>query len=372
VNEDRATRYHRLKRRASVLAVVWSGLLLVGILATGSHLTIRTATESAAAILTDRGSMALAVALYASVLVLLNEAGTLPVTAFSGLVLDRRYGLSAERASGWVFDQAKAVLLTVVIAAIVASLVYQCIRWSPESWWLPASLMFGALMIGLAHLAPVVLLPLFYDMKTLDRATLRERLLALARRAGTRVLGVYEWGLAARTRKANAALTGIGSSRRILVSDTMLDGYSDEEIEVVLAHELAHHVHGDAWKALAFETALALAGCFVAARILVAAASPLGLRGPTDIAGLPLLVLAFGGVSLAAQPLARALSRARERRADRTALELTRNPTAFVSAIGRLSAQNLAEDRPSRLVEWVFLSHPPTHERISAARAFRA
>jgi STE24 endopeptidase len=360
VNEDRATRYHRLKRRASVLSAVWSGLLLVGILATGSHLTLRTVAESAAAILTDRGSMALAVALYAAALVLLNEAGALPVAAFSGLVLDRRYGLSVERASGWLVDQAKAILLTIVLAATVASLVYECIRWSPDSWWLPASVVFGVLMAGLAGLAPVVLLPLFYEVKTLNRGTLHERLLGLARRAGTRVLGVYEWGLAARTRKANAALTGIGSSLRILVSDTMLDGYTDEEIEVVLAHELAHHVHGDAWKALAFETALALAGFFMAARILAAAAPPLGLRGPTDVAGLPLLVLVFGGVSLAAQPIARALSRARERRADRTALELTRNPAAFVSAIGRLSAQNLAEDRPSRLVEWLFLSHPPT------------
>jgi Zn-dependent protease with chaperone function len=115
-----------------------------------------------------------------------------------------------------------------------------------------------------------------------------------------------------------------------------------------------------------------MVGFFVAARVLAAAAAPLGLRGPSDIAGLPLLVLVFSGISLVTRPLARALSRAHERRADRVALELTGNPAAFVSAMGRLAAQNLAEDRPSRLVRWLFLNHPPTDERIAAARAFRA
>src|SRR4029079_3134621 len=121
------------------------------------------------------------------------------------------------------------------------------------------------------NLAPVLLLPLFYTVKPLDRDTLRLRLLALAERAGARVFGAYEWGLGAKTRKANAALTGIGATRRILVSDTMLAEYSDEEIEVVLCHEIAHHVHGDIWKGLAFESALILAGCFAAARALEAA-----------------------------------------------------------------------------------------------------
>ena len=126
--------------------------------------------------------------------------------------------------------------------------------------------MFALLIVGLANLAPVALLPLFYRMKPLDRESLRARLLALAERAGARVLDAYEWGLSGKTKKANAALTGLGATRRILVSDTMLAEYSDEEIEIVLAHELAHHVHGDIWKGLAFESALLLAGFQIAAR----------------------------------------------------------------------------------------------------------
>ncbi len=151
----------------------------------------------------------------------------------------------------------------------------------------------------------------------------------------------------------------------------MLSEYSDEEIEVVLAHEIAHYVHGDIWKGIAFESGLVLAGFFLAARVLAAFAAPLGLRGIDDVAGLPLLLLAAGAVSLVMVPLAHAMSRAYERRADRFALTLTRNPSAFISAMRRLGAQNLAEERPSRLVQWLFYSHPPLRERIAAAEAFR-
>jgi STE24 endopeptidase len=208
-------------------------------------------------------------------------------------------------------------------------------------------------------------------VKPLSRDALRARLLALAERAGARVVDAYEWGLSGKTRKANAALTGLGATRRILVSDTMLAEYSDEEIEVVLAHELAHHVHGDIWKGLAFESALLLVGFHIAARVLGWAIVPLGLRDAADVAALPLLLLTAGAVSLVMGPVAHAISRAYERRADRFALELTRNPSAFVSAMRRLSTQNLAEESPSKAIQWLFYSHPPICERVAAAQAFR-
>ena len=240
------------------------------------------------------------------------------------------------------------------------------IRYSPDGWWLPAGAVFSVIIVGLANVAPVLLLPLFSPVKPLDRESLRTRLVGLAERAGARVLGAYEWGLSEKTKKANAALTGIGSTRRILVSDTMLAEYSDEEIEVVLAHELGHHVHGDIWKGIFFESVLILAGFYMGARVLSALAAAFSLRDVADVAGLPLLLLAAGGVSLVMLPLAHALSRTFERKADRFALALTRNPAAFISAMRRLAAQNLAEEQPSVLVQWLFHSHPPVRERIAA------
>src|SRR5712691_8863374 len=210
---------------------------------------------------------------------------------------------------------------------------------SSDRWWLATGAAFALMIIGITNLAPVVLLPLFYTVKPLDRESLCARLMALAERAGARVVGAYEWGLGDKTKKANAALTGIGGTRRILISDTMLAEYSEEEIEVVLAHELAHHVHHDIWKGVVFESVLTLAGFFLASRLLAALAGFLGLRGVSDIAGLPLLLLAAGAVSIVMVPVAHAMSRAYERRADRFALDLTHNPDAFISAMRRLGVQ---------------------------------
>jgi STE24 endopeptidase len=301
-----------------------------------------------------------------------NEAGGVPIAFYSGFLVERRYGLLHQRLDRWAIDQAKSFGIGLVLAAIGVTILYSFIgRW-PTQWWFPAGIAGALIIVGLANVAPVLLLPLFYRVRPLARESLRVRLVALADRAGARVLGAYEWDLGEKTRKANAALAGLGPSRRILVSDTMLAEYTDEEIEVVLAHELAHHVHGDIWKGIGFESALILVGFYFGARILAAAVAPLGLRGVGDPAGLPLLLLAAGAVSLVMVPAAHAMSRAYERSADLFALELTRNPGAFISAMRRLAVQNLAEDHPSKFIQWLFYSHPPIAERIASAQAFKS
>jgi STE24 endopeptidase len=363
VNEDKAARYQRLKRRASIVSLSWSVLLLGGLLLTGGHLRLREFVERALPFAPVFG--------YVFGLTIIHEAVGLPLGFYSGFLLERRYGLSNERLVSWIGDQVKALAIGLLLGGGGASLLYWCLRTFPDRWWLVAGVLFALFIVGFANLAPVLLLPLFYSVRPLERATLGARLLALAERAGAKVLGVYEWGLAAKTRKANAALAGIGATRRILVSDTMLREYSEDEIEVVLAHELAHHVHGDIWKGIAFESVLVVAGFFLASRVLDAFAAWAGLRDTADVAGLPMLLLAAGGVSLGMMPVAHAMSRAFERSADRFALDLTRNPSAFISAMKRLGAQNLAEEHPSRVVQWLFHSHPPMRERIAAAEAFR-
>ena len=358
MNEDRAARYHRLKRQASVMSLAWSLLLLGGLLCSGGSASVRDLAHAS-----PLG--------YVCLLVLLNEAGSLPLAFYSGFVLERRYGLSNERLRHWLLDQAKSLGIGLVLAGGAAELIYLFIRLSPDRWWLTAGLVFAAITVGITNVAPVLLLPLFYTVKPLDRDSLRVRLLALADRAGARVLGAYEWGLAEKTKKANAALAGLGGTRRILVSDTMLAEYSEEEIEVVLAHEIGHHVHGDIWKGIVFESGLILAGFYFAARVLLLVGDRFGLRGVSDPAGLPLLLLAAGAVSLVMAPVAHAVSRAYERSADRFALNLTKNPAAFVSAMRRLAAQNLADEDPSKVVQWLFYSHPPIRERIAAAQSFK-
>lgn len=372
MNEDKATRYQRLKRHAALVSLAATSTLLVMFVSTGGSTWLRSAAQSGALFVPDDVRATVTVLLYVVALLGLTETISVPAAYYSGFVLETRYGLSNQPRHAWFRDQLKSFLLKVIVATTSAAILYGLIRRFPTGWWLPAGAIFSALIVALTGLAPVWLLPVFYRLKPLDRESLRARLLSLTDRAGARVLDVYEWGLGDKTRKANAALAGLWKSRRILVSDTMLTAYSDEEIEVVLAHEIAHHTHGDIWKGLLLESAVVFAGLFSASRALARVVQPLALEGPSDVAGLPVIVLSIGAVSCAAIPAAFAISRATERRADREALRLTQNPAAFISAISRLGSQSLAEQHPSRFVQWLFYSHPPVRDRIAAAQAFDA
>jgi STE24 endopeptidase len=364
-NEDKATRYHRLQRRASIAGTVLGAIVLIALLLTGASAAIRTAVSSAVG-----GSFALTVAGYVVAIALLNEVLTLPLSFYEGVTLERRYGLSTQTDARWWTNHLKATGVSLVFAVAAALIVWSLLRAAPQFWWLLGAAAFTLILVILAQLAPVLLLPLFYDFKPLDRPALVERLVALAERAGARVMGVFEWRLSDRTKKANAALTGIGRTRRILLSDTLLAEHSDEEIEVILAHELAHHVHHDIWSGLALETVLITVGFFLADLVLERFTGSFGLTGKDDVAALPLLALTAGAVSLALLPVFNAFSRSHERRADRYALEMTRNVPAFVSAMKRLGTQNLAEEHPSRLVEILFYTHPPLNARIDAAKVW--
>lgn len=365
MTEDKSTRYHRLKRRSEVAALLWSAVCFSGLLLGGASQALRDATSALAG-----GSLPGTIALMVLALALVHEIGAFPLAFYGGYLLEQRYHLSRQRFAQWLGDHVKAAVIGLLLAMLAAILTYAVMAWSPQWWWLIAGMGLAALVAVLATLAPVILLPLFFRFTPLARPELTLRLEKLATRAGARVVGTYEWALGAKTRKANAALTGLGSTRRILVSDTMLEQYSDDEIEVVLAHELGHHVHHDIWKAVVLESVLIVLGLYLANVALRLAGPAVGLSGLGDPAGLPILVLAAGALSLLLTPGALALSRLHERRADRFALDLTANPGAFISAMRRLGAQNLAEERPSRVVQWLFYSHPPLEERLAAARAW--
>jgi Zn-dependent protease with chaperone function len=337
-------------------------LVLGGLLLTGASGRLAAA---AGAIAPSRGA---SVALYVLMLAGVHEACAIPLFFYRTFFLERHYGLSSESLRGWIRDYAKASALGLALALAGVEIIYALLRDAPSWWWLLASGIFAAVMALMAKIAPIVLLPMFYKFTPLAHESLRARLVALSTRAGVPVLGVYEWALGEKTRRANAALVGTGRTRRIIVSDTLLAAYSEDEIEVVMAHELGHHVHRDMLMALVAEGALIVGAFFAAACALNASWRTLGLAAPADVAGLPLLILSGGAIMCAATPLVNGLSRRNERRADHYALTMTNQPAAFISAMKRLGAQNLAEENPSPAVLWLFHSHPPIAQRIEAAR----
>jgi len=290
---------------------------------------------------------------------------------YYGFLLERRFKLSNQRFSAWLWDEAKGFLVTLVLGTVVIELLYFTIRQWPQNWWLLAWALFMGLFILLAQLAPVVLFPIFYKFEPLEDEDLKRRLIMLGQRAGTQVRGVYRWKLSEKSKKANAALTGLGNTRRIILADTLLDNYTPDEIEAVLAHELGHHVHRHILKSILVQALITFVGFWAANFTLHYAVDRHMFEELSDFANLPLLALVSVVLSFLLMPALNAFSRRNERQADRYAFESISSIDPFVSSMNKLAEQNLAERTPSKWVEWYFHSHPSISRRLAAAEAWR-
>jgi STE24 endopeptidase len=360
-----ARRYNRLRRWLGVADFGIGLVLLIVLLATEWTGTLRDIAYRGAG-----QNYAVAVFFYVGMLLVISKVLGFGLDYY-GFVLEHRYQLSNQKLGGWLWDEVKGWLVGLVLASILVELLYFCIRQWPQHWWLVAWIIFIGLFIFFAQIAPVVLLPIFYKFEPLHNEGLKERLVHLSERAGTRVRGVYEWKLSEKSKKANAALTGLGATRRILLADTLLQNYSDEEIEAVLAHELGHHVHKHIVKSIAVQAAVTFVGFWAADAVLRYAVDARHMfETLADFANLPLLVLVSTVLSFVLMPLLNAYSRFNERQADRYCFRSISSVSPFISSMNKLADQNLAEREPSRWVEWFFHSHPAIGKRVAAAQAW--
>src|SRR5581483_7485498 len=284
-------------------------------------------------------------------------------------VISRRRGIAVGLVTqswrDWAADLLKGAAIESVLAAGAGAAAVAITQRYPRGWWLPASagsVVFGT---GLAALAPVVLDPLFNDFTPLPEGETRSDVLELARAAGVTVGEVYSVDASRRTTAANAYVTGLGPTKRVVLYDTLLDRYSRDEIRLVVAHELAHVRHRDVARSLVYAAITAPAGAFAVQRLSWTLSSERGTP-----AAFPALALAAAAVSLPGGLLAGRLSRAVERRADAMSLELAQAPEAFISFERRIAVQNVADVDPPAWLTALLASHPPTAERIGAPVAF--
>ncbi len=358
-------RYNRIHRRLSLIDLGLGFAMLIVLLAAGWSGVLRDWAYHAA-----RQNYLLALFFYVGMLSIVSKLLGLPLD-FYGFRLEHRFHLSNQSARSWAWDQVKSWLVTLVLGALLAEIIYFAIRREPQYWWLIAWGVFIFLTVVFAQLAPVLLFPLFYKFKPLENEDLKQRLVRLSERAGAHVRGVYEWKLSEKSKKANAALTGLGNTRRIILADTLLQNYSADEIESILAHELGHHVHRHMLKGIFVQIAISFAGFWAAGEVLNWAIYDRHLfPALADFADLPLLVLVSSFISLLLLPAMNAWSRHNERQADRYCWQSTPSVEPFITSMTRLADQNLAEREPSRLVEIFFHSHPPIPQRIRAAQEF--
>ncbi|PYN22449.1 MAG: hypothetical protein DMD76_19680, partial [Candidatus Rokuibacteriota bacterium] len=344
-------RYHRLQLLLGLARLVLGAAFLAAVLLLGGG---RILAELAARV---TASAAGQVALVAAALGAGHALLGVPFAWLSSWVLPRRYGLLHQPFPAWLADRAKAAALGAAIGLAGVEVVYALLRLTPL-WWLAAAALAFAFAIALTAVLPIWILPMFFRLTPLADTTLRTRLLALAERAGVSAVGVWIADQSRKSRTANAAVIGLGRTRRILLYDTLAAGFRPEEIEAVLAHELGHHAHGDLRRGLLVQGALSVLTFWVASHALSAGVGRFGYAGVADPAGLPWLALVLAALGLLLTPLVNAFSRHVERQADDFALALTRDPDGFIGAMERLAALNLAERRPHPLKEALLFSHP--------------
>src|SRR5580698_7372108 len=357
-----ARRYNRIRRWLGVADFLLGLVFLLGLLLTGWNGTLRDLAYRA-----SFQTYTLAVFLYVLMLMLIGKVLGLGLDYY-GFRLEHRFNLSNQKLRAWAWDEIKGLLVGMVLGTIVVELLYFIIRQAPQYWWLIAWAAFLGLFVLLAQLAPLVLFPIFYKFEPLQNEELKSRLVKLSEAAGTRVRCVYKWNLSEKSKKANAALTGLGNTRRIILADNLLDRYSADEIEAVLAHELGHHVHKHILKSIVVQAIITLAGFWAANWVLHYAVERTHLfETLSDFANLPLLVLVSTILSFLLLPALNAFSRYNERQADRYAFQSIASVEPFISSMNKLADQNLAERTPSKWVEWFFHSHPAISRRVAAA-----
>lgn len=310
-------------------------------------------------------SIARLVAVFGMVM-LLHMLVSLPLSFYSHFVVEHQFGLSNQTKRRWVRNWALSNLLTLGLGVVLNVGLFWIIWHTGPYWWLIAAAAFFVVSVVLGQLAPVVFVPLFYKVEPLRDDALDVRLKQLAAGTGLTIEGVYRLGLSADTQKANAMLAGLGSTRRVLMGDTLLEQFSPEEIDVIFAHELGHHVHRHIPKMIATGVIVSLLGFLLIDRVLLAWS---GAASAAEIptASLPLVMFTLTAFSLLLSPLQNALSRHYERQSDRYALTRTNNPAAYRSAFWKLARLNKADTDPPWLEVVLLHSHPPIAERLAMA-----
>jgi len=368
---DDVRRYARRRYALAGAHLVVGVVFLAAMIAGGSAKVAAVAEEIA-----GPDSFLLTVFLYFAGFSLAYLVVSLPLSFYGGYALEHQFGLSSQTPGAgslgyWFGRRMKKWLYSFIIGAVLVLLFYAMLRRWQETWWIPAAAAWIFVSYVLTKFAPRILIPLFYKLEPVEDAALVTRLSGLAAEAGIRLAAVCRIDLSRETKKANAAVIGMGSTRRVVLGDTLLANFTHDEIATVFAHELGHIVHRDVLKGFILAGALTAGSLYAGSLILGRAGDALGIGHVYDPETLPILVAVLAGIQLLVMPFGKWVSRRREIESDRYALTTTGAREAFISAMRKLGAMNLADVRPNRLAEIFLFSHPPISKRIHFAATLK-
>jgi STE24 endopeptidase len=291
-----------------------------------------------------------------------------PVNLYSGFYLEHKFNLSNQTFGKWIFENLKGLFVSLIIGTPILLFFYYSILEFEQMWWLPFAIVLFIVSVILARIVPVFILPLFYKITPIDNEELKSRIKRLSDEAGIKVENVYKFDMSKNTKKANAAFTGIGKSKRILLGDTLLDNYTDDEIETVIAHELGHYKKKHIIKNILIGTVSSFLTLFLIATLYQISLDWFNYNAIAQISALPLLSLWGMVIGVIQTPLSNILSRKYEFEADDYAVTATGKPRAFINTLEKLNEQNLGDKDPHPFVEWFFYSHPSIKNRVSSIK----
>ena len=358
-----AKRYEKIKLSVSVTEGVISFIMLVLFVAMGYSKKLEVFSFG----FTDNSYLALVI--FGLVIGLAGSVISFPSDYIFGFRLEHKFGLSNQSFTGWIKEKAKGILIGALIAAPIGFLFYWLIS-GYSLWWLYLACIVWCYSVLLAKIAPSLIFPLFYKFTPIENEELKSKLMLLCGKAGFKVSGVFKFNMSKTTNKANAALTGMGKSKRIILADTLLENFSENEIETVFAHELGHYKKGHIKKNIIFSFIGTFAGLLVISQLYNLMLPYFGFVNPWEIGALPLLAVIASVFGFLSSPIGAGLSRKYEFEADRYALNTTKDLESLENTMTKLADRNLADDEPNRLVEFWTYSHPSIKRRIEAARKY--
>ncbi|MGD1006121.1 MAG: M48 family metallopeptidase [Ignavibacteriaceae bacterium] len=357
-----AKKYNNIKLAIAIAKGITSFILILLFVASGLSLTLQHYLE---------GFISNSYLLFIAFIIVTGAAAGIiffPVNYYTEFYLEHKYNLSNQTFLKWIWENTKTLLVSGAISIPVLLIFFYSLNKFNLLWWLPFAIILFVISVILARIVPVFILPIFYKIVPVENVDLINRIRALAGGAGIKVENVYKFNLSKNTKKANAAFTGIGKSKRILLGDTLLESYSADEIETVIAHELGHYKRKHIIKNILIGTASSFLTLFLIAYLYNLSLSWFGFTTVVQIAAIPLLSLWAMIISLILNPLSNMLSRKFEYEADEYAIHSTNKREAFIATLEKLTDQNLGDREPHPLVEWFFYSHPSIKNRVAALK----
>jgi len=291
-----------------------------------------------------------------------------PMDQYEGYTLEHRFGLSHQTYGAWCWDHFKTLALEILFGAVFFSMFYVMAWFFPGSWWLWTTLVYGLFSVLVAIILPFWLLPLFYSLEPMEDDETLTSITRFMQEEGIGVVGVYRWGLEDKTAAANAAVIGLGNTRRIILGDTLLDEYSQDEILAVLAHEVGHCKHHDMVRMLLFSTGLACLGFLGLHLFAIQLQASLSLSILSDLGTYPVLAGCLYLYMILVLPIVNLVSRSREFAADAFAVRSLKTASPLTSALTKLATQNLTNPDPAPWVEFLLHSHPSIRRRVRHAQ----